>query len=129
MARLDIIEIYHKLEKLQKEGKNHIWSAIIKNNFAPIYAGQFDYVIGNPPWIHWEDLSLEYREATKDLWQIYELLPRRKGKGLLAESSAEFSVLFSYVCSDYYLRNGGTIGFLITQTVFKSNYRVVALEI
>ncbi len=32
----------------------------------------------------------------------------------------ELSALFVYVCIDHYLRNGGTLGFVITQSVFKT---------
>ena len=33
----------------------------------------FDYVVGNPPWIAWDNLPDDYRAATKPLWQHYGL--------------------------------------------------------
>ena len=35
--------------------------------------GRFDLVVGNPPWVLWDNLSPEYREATKPLWRDYGL--------------------------------------------------------
>lgn len=119
----DLVDLFKKIEQLQKEGRDHIWTSIIKNNFAPIYVGKFDYVVGNPPWIHWEDLSSDYRDATKELWHEYQLLPRKKGKGFLAESTADFSMLFTYVSADYYLKDSGHLAFLLTQTLFKAELR------
>jgi len=80
-------------------------------------AGKFDFVVGNPPWILWEILSNDYRNATSKLWQDYKLFPLKKTYGF---SRPDFSMLFVYASSDYYLKDGEKLGFLITQEVFKS---------
>ena len=55
-----VVELYQIFLKLEREGKNHIWSSIIRNAFAPISIinsyGKFNFVIGNPPWINWDNL-------------------------------------------------------------------------
>jgi len=43
-----LVELYKKLCRLKKEGINGIWARIIKNAFAPLFVGRFDFVAGNP---------------------------------------------------------------------------------
>jgi hypothetical protein len=64
---------YSQLLQLEKENKNGIWARFLKNAFAPMIAGKFDFVVGNPPWIRWDYLSQEYRNATLQLWKDYGL--------------------------------------------------------
>ena len=66
-------ELYDVLSALEKAGKNGIWSRIIKNAFAPLFTGKFDYIVGNPPWINWEYLPPEYREISSEIWEHYGL--------------------------------------------------------
>jgi len=115
-----VTELFEKLMKLEKEGKNRIWTRVLKNSFAPFFAGQFDYVVGNPPWINWENLPEDYREKTKKVWEDYHLIAKRKGKPSLGKAKRDLAMLFTYVCIDRYLKERGKFGFLITQTVFKS---------
>ena len=111
---------YNQILELEKQNKNGIWARFLKNAFAPMVAGKFDFVVGNPPWIRWEYLSKEYREATKNLWDLYGLSIMKESKDTLGKGKKDFSMLFVYASSDYYLKNGGKLGFLITQEVFKS---------
>jgi hypothetical protein len=71
-------DLYKELVKLDEANKNGVWARIIKNAFAPLFIEQVDYVVGNPPWINWENLPSDYREATAPLWQTYDLF-RHKG--------------------------------------------------
>jgi hypothetical protein len=82
-----------------------------------MFAGQFDFVVGNPPWIRWDYLSQEYRKATLQIWRDYRLFPITKTYGF---SRPDFCMLFLYASADYYLKTAGKLGFLITQEVFKS---------
>ncbi len=111
-------EFYKEILELEQENKNGIWARFLKNAFAPMAAGKFDFVVGNPPWILWEYLSRDYREATQRLWEGYGL--SQINRNVLARGRKDFSTLFVYCASDYYLENGGRLGFLITQTVFQS---------
>lgn len=116
----NLADLFGRMKKLESEGRDKIWTRILKNNAAPIYVGRFDYVVGNPPWIHWEDLSEEYRAATTDLWERLGLLSRKEGRAYVAQSAVDFSVLFTYASVKHYLTPTGTLAFLISQTVFKS---------
>jgi hypothetical protein len=112
--------LYAKLLLLDKENKNGIWARIIKNNFAPLFVGKVDYVAGNPPWVNWESLPGEYRDATKPLWENYGLFTLKGHAARLGGGKKDLSMLFVYVCFDSYLSDAGRLGFVITQTLFKT---------
>jgi methylase of polypeptide subunit release factors len=114
------LHLYKELVKLDKANKNGIWARIIKNNFAPLFIGQVDYVAGNPPWVNWESLPVEYRDSTIELWDRYRLRERAIRGARLGNVKRELSALFVYVCLDYYVDQGGLLGFVITQQVFKT---------
>ena len=116
-------DLYKIFLKLEEEDKNHVWTSIIKNAFAPLTItssiGKFDYVVGNPPWINWESLPEYYRENTKDLWDHYGLLIRTKGMGM-GKIKKDMAMLFVTRCFDRYVKDDGTLSFLIPFTAFKT---------
>ena len=119
------VRLYKQLVSLENDPKgsrNGIWARIIKNNFAPLFEGpeSFDYVAGNPPWVNWESLPVEYREGTIDLWDKYRLRERATRGSRLGNVKKELSALFVYVCLDHYVAERGSLGFVITQSVFKT---------
>jgi SAM-dependent methyltransferase len=116
------LALFDRLAELDRGGINGIWARIIKNAFAPLFCGEFDYVAGNPPWVSWENLPDQYRSDTAHFWGRYHLFAddqpmRRQGS---ARSQSDISALMLYVCADRYLRPNGVLGFVITQTLFKS---------
>jgi hypothetical protein len=76
-------------------------------------------VAGNPPWIGWENLPEGYRNETKDLWQRHGLFVHRGIDTILGKGKKDISMLVTYVAADSYLKDGGKLGFVITQAVFK----------
>jgi type II restriction/modification system DNA methylase subunit YeeA len=114
-----LAKFYERLYELEEEGKNRVWIAIMRNAFAPILKGRFDYVVGNPPWVNWENLPEQYREVSKELWSDYGLAEIR-GKVGLGKVKRDLAMLFLARCFDLYLRDGGKLGFLIPFTVFKT---------
>ena len=98
------------------EAPVHCLDAILQ----PPACEKFDYVIGNPPWVRWDYLPREYREATLPLWKRYGLFSLTGYAARLGGGKKDLSMLFTYAAADYYLKDGGTLGFLITQEVFKS---------
>ena len=115
-----LVAIYAKIKKLDDEKRDGIWAHYIKNAFAPVYVGQFDYVIGNPPWIRWGYLADQYRRLTLKLWHNYGLFSLKGHETRMGAGEKDFSMLFVYACADRYLKDEGVLGFVITQEVFKS---------
>ena len=106
-------ELYEKLLSLEKDD---VWVSVLRNAFAPIIKGKFDYVIGNPPWVGWENLPDEYRKISEKLWDKYGLLKTIKTGGF----KKDLAMLFLARSFDLYLKVGGKLGFLIPFTVFKA---------
>jgi Eco57I restriction-modification methylase len=114
------IHLYDQLAKLDRENKNGVWARIIKNSFAPIFVGKVDYIVGNPPWIAWLNLPSDYRQKTSYLWSLYKIFPHKGLKARLGSAKDDLSILFTYVSADNFLNLGGRLGFVITQSLFKS---------
>jgi hypothetical protein len=112
--------VYRHIKTLDDNGENGIWARYIKNAFAPVYIGQFDFVVGNPPWIRWGYLADDYRKRTLKLWQGYGLFSLTGHAARLGAGEKDFSMLFTYACADNYLKSGGILGFVITIEAFKS---------
>lgn len=115
-----LIETYEKLVELERKGINGVWARIIKNAFAPLFVGEFDLIVGNPPWVNWEALPQEYRDATAHIWKIYNLFEHTGLRARLGSAKDDISVLMTYVAIDKYLKNKGKLCFVITQTLFKT---------
>ncbi len=113
-------KLYRHLQKLDADNKNGVWARIIKNAFAPLFIGRVDYVAGNPPWINWESLPNDYRQSTALLWQKYDLFRHKGYKAKLGGGKDDVSILMTYVAHDAFLSEGGRLGFVITQSVFKT---------
>ncbi|GAG98787.1 unnamed protein product, partial [marine sediment metagenome] len=112
--------LYEQLQALDGNNQNGIWARIIKNAFAPIFIGIVDYVAGNPPWVNWENLPEDYRQSTAPLWQSYDLFRHKGYIAKLGGGKDDISILMTYVAHDKYLKEGGRLGFVITQSVFKT---------
>ena len=83
-------------------------------------AGRFDYVVGNPPWIAWDDLPDEYRQATKPLWEQYGLFSLSGSDARHGGGKKDLSMLMLYTAADRYLKQGGRLSMVITQTLFQT---------
>lgn len=80
----------------------------------------FDYVVGNPPWIAWDNLPNDYRQATRPLWEHYGLFSLSGRDARHGGGKKDLSMLVLYVSADRYLRHGGHLGMVITQTLFQT---------
>jgi len=116
-----INEFYKKLLDLQKKGLNGIWGKIIKNIFAPAFFENFDYIVGNPPWINWQNLPEDYRNSIKKYWEDYKVFLHKGLKARLGSSHDDISVLLTYVVMDKYLKNNGLLGFVLPQNLLQSS--------
>lgn len=119
-SRALLRELYEKITELERQDRNGIWARLLENSFAPVLQGRFDIVAGNPPWVNWEHLPESWRELSKELWQQYGLFSLRGYAQLLGGAKPDISMLFTYACADHYLKPKGQLGFVITQTVFKT---------
>ena len=115
-----LVELFDQLSDLHRRGLDSIWVRVLKNAFMPLFLEPFDYVVGNPPWINWESLPQGYREQTTPLWHEYGLFVHSGMDTILGKGKKDLSTLMTYVAADRYLKPGGKLGFVITQSVWKT---------
>jgi methylase of polypeptide subunit release factors len=115
-------DVFDRVARLNADGKNGIWARFLKNQFAPVFIGRnrFDFVIGNPPWVNWQSLSDSYRDKTWKLWEAYGLFSLSGHAARLGGGKKDLAMLFTYACLDNYVKDNGRLGFIITQTLFKT---------
>lgn len=109
---------FRLLLDLCREGKDTVWVFILKNQPKPLFLSRrkFDAVVGNPPW-----LSLRYiKNAEYFQWVREQVLKRYKllqaGKAHLF-THMEVASLFFVRAADLYLKEEGTIGFVMPKSV------------
>lgn len=105
--------LYDQLAALASAGRNGVWARIIENAFAPLFAGRFDIVVGNPPWLTWTRLPDEWRNASQRVWRRYGLwrVPAEV-RGAFSLASTDLATLVFAVALDRYVRDGAWVGLL-----------------
>lgn len=98
-----------------------IWPRVIRNAFMPAFLEPFDVVAGNPPWVNWEHLPASYRKRTKPIWERAGLFVHGGMTAMLGAGKKDVAMLMSYTVTERLLRDGGRLGFVITETVFKTS--------
>lgn len=112
-------KLFDRLYVLHRGSKDSFWPIILRNSFAPIMIGnKFDYVVGNPPWIAWKSMSKSYREGTLAIWQSYGIFEKNAYDKKTTHD--DFGMAVTYVAIDQYLRDGGTMVFLLPASFLKS---------
>ncbi|WMY73329.1 N-6 DNA methylase [Buttiauxella selenatireducens] len=120
---------YDQVLNLHKKQWNGIWFRIVRNFFWSATAGQFDLIIGNPPWVRWSKLPDLYRERVKPTCEDYGIFSKTKRHG---GNELDISAMITYTVSDKWLKNGGKLAFVITGSLFKNpssaGFRTFKLE-
>ena len=108
---------YDQVLRLHRRGGNGIWFRIVRNFFWSVTAGEFDLIVGNPPWVRWSRLPDAYRDRAKPTCEQYEIFSETPHHG---GNELDVSGMITYTTADKWLRPGGTLAFVITQTHFQS---------
>lgn len=116
----EICRLARNLVDLQRNKWNGIWARIISNFLTTANLGRFDVVVGNPPWIDWKNLPQGYRERIKQLCIDRRLF---SGDGITGGINLNVCALISNVAAQNWLRDGGTVGFLMPENlIFQQSY-------
>ena len=108
---------YGQVLDLHRKSWNGIWFRIMRNFFWSAVAGEFDLVLGNPPWVRWSNLPEAYRERIKPTCEQYAIFSETPYHG---GNELDISGMLTYTVGDKWLKEGGTLVFVITQTHFQS---------
>jgi hypothetical protein len=108
---------YNQVLDLHKKAWNGIWFKIVRNFFWSAVAGQFDVVVGNPPWVRWSNLPEQYRNRIKPTCERYTIFSETPYHG---GNELDISGMITYTVADKWLKQNGSLTFVITQTHFQS---------
>lgn len=115
--RTALSSTYGQVLDLHRKAWNGIWFRIVRNFFWSAVAGQFDVVVGNPPWVRWSNLPELYRERIKPTCEQYTIFSETPYHG---GNELDISGMITYTVADKWLKPDGALIFVITQTHFQS---------
>ena len=112
--------IYLALKAAKETGRDSIWRFILQNLYKPLLLrGQFDYVVGNPPWFTYRSIAnAEYQAQLLRLATRYGLVPKSK-KDM---PNLEIAAIFLAHCAAHFLRDTvGEIAFVLPRSFFSAS--------
>jgi len=114
-----LFAIAEVLKNFIDTNRDTIWAFVLKNMYKPLFfKRQFDFVVGNPPWIAFRFMEPAYQSFLKQqITQKYRLLT---GRGELI-THLEVATLFLVRSADMYLKKGGMIAFVLPRSLFSAD--------
>ena len=117
--RAIISETIKNMQRLHKEGRDHIWAYYTRNMVRPVVLSRekVDVVIGNPPWISYNQTADILRD------ELVNLSRNRYGiwtGGIRYATQQDVAGLFFARSVDLYLRTGGVIGFIMPHSALRA---------
>lgn len=105
--------LFAQITDLALEGRDGVWARLIENAYAPIFAGKFDVVVGNPPWLTWTKLPAAWRSQSESLWRRSGLwYTPNEANDSFSLQSADIATLVFAVSIERYVADGGLVGLL-----------------
>ena len=107
-----------KMQQLHAKGRNHIWAYYTRNMVRPVALARrkVNVVIGNPPWINYNQTADVLREEllnlSRDTYGIWV--------GGRYATHQDVATLFFARCVDLYLEQRGLIGFVMPHSALQS---------
>jgi type I restriction-modification system DNA methylase subunit len=113
-------KIYLGLKEAIESNRNSIWKFILQNTYKPFFLqNQFDYIIGNPPWITYSDIyNANYQHQLEALAEDYNVKPDRRANMPHMEIAAIF---LSHVTS-FFLKKNGQVSFVLPRSFFSADH-------
>ncbi len=106
------------MQELHRQGRDHIWAYYTRNVVRPVALSQdqVDVLIGNPPWLNYNQtadvLREELRSLSRDRYGIWA--------GGRYASNQDVAGLFFARSVDLYLKDGGVIGFVMPHSALQA---------
>ena len=106
------------MQSLHDRGRDHIWAYYIRNMVRPVALSRsrVDVVIGNPPWINYNQtadvLRTELEDLSRNRYDIWA--------GGRYATHQDVAGLFFARSVDRYLKDGGVIGFVLPHSALQA---------
>ncbi|HIE02559.1 MAG TPA: SAM-dependent DNA methyltransferase [Thiotrichaceae bacterium] len=109
-----LYRIYQAIKTAKDNGRDSIWQFILQNTYKPVFLKQqFDFIIGNPPWLTYSDVTnASYQQELQELAQTYALIPANKAN----MPHLEIAAIFFAHSANYFLKAGGSIAFVLPRS-------------
>ena len=108
------------LAELIQQKQNSIWSFIIRNSYRPaMLRQQFDFIIGNPPWVAYRYVTdPEYQKEIKlRAVETYKIAP--KSQKLFTQM--ELATVFLAHSMQTFARPGGKLAFVMPRSILSAD--------
>jgi len=99
-----------------------IWGLVYRNKVVPLFSGQFDCVVGNPPWLVYREMDSGMKAVTDYVLTTYDIKPPSKVK-----TSFDLAIAFT-LASATYLKEGGRLGFVLPRSLVSGLQHLPFLE-
>ena len=113
-----ITETIKTMQRLHSEGRDHIWAYYTRNMVRPVVLShaKVDVVIGNPPWINYNQTADILRD------ELVNLSRNRYGiwAGGRYATHQDVASLFFARSVDLYLKDNGVIGFVMPHSALQA---------
>jgi len=117
LIKSKISDLIETIIKYQKENLNSIWLFIFMNYLKPFAIGNFDLIIGNPPWVRWSVLPADYKSKIKNSLRNEGIFSRDTNYGGV---DLNISALIAYRVTENLLNKGGVLSFIFPYGVLKN---------
>lgn len=102
------------LVELEEQGWNGIWARIVSDYLVTSVLGEFDLVVGNPPWIDWKNLPQNYRASLVEMCVERRLF---SGDGITGGINLNICALISVTVASNWLGSNGAMALLMPDTL------------
>ncbi|MGP5300900.1 Eco57I restriction-modification methylase domain-containing protein [Corynebacterium variabile] len=112
----EISSLVDTLIEFEANNWNGIWSRVIANYVATAMLGQYDVVVGNPPWVDWKSLPSSYRDRVKSLDVASSIF---SGDNYVGGINLNIAALICTTSAAKWLSSDGVLGMLMPDTFLK----------
>ncbi len=109
-----LLNLADKLVELHQQHWDGIWVRIVTNFMLIARINDLDIIVGNPPWIKWEFLPVNYAEKIKSLCIDKKLF---SGQTYMGAISLNLCALIANVAATQWLKKDGVLSFIMPKTI------------
>lgn len=112
-------ELVSALDVLQRDGRNGIWSFVLRNSYRPgLVAGLFNGIVSNPPWLALSKIADNpYKETLKRRAESYGIKPAGP-----SHLHIELATIFLLHAVERYLRPNGAVGCVLPESILSGHH-------
>ncbi len=110
------------MQALHRDNRNHVWAYYLRNMTRPVVIAEqkVDAVIGNPPWLTYDQSADIIREELKSLSQNRY----RVWAGGKNAPHQDVATLFYLRAAELYLKEQGNIGMVLPHSVLRTGHHL-----